>query len=64
MMNDILRDLLNTGEVVVFMDNVLVGTDKEKGHNEIVSGSTPGKEFFLGGLASTVSCACSYTCPF
>jgi len=64
MMNDILRDLLNTGEVVVFMDNVLVGTDKEKGHNEIVSSLTPGREFFLGGLASTVSCACSYTCPF
>jgi len=36
MMNDILRDLLNTGEVVVFTDNVLVGTDEEKGHNEIV----------------------------
>jgi len=29
-----------------------------------LSGLTPGREFFLGGLASTVSCACSYICPF
>jgi len=27
-------------------------------------GLTPGREFFYGGLASTVSCACFYTCPF
>jgi len=36
MMNDILRDLINTGEVTVFMDNVLVGTENERRHNEIV----------------------------
>jgi len=36
MMNDILRDLINTGEVAVFMDNVLVGTEEKKRHNEIV----------------------------
>jgi len=36
MMNDILRDLINTGEVAVFMDNVLVGTEKEEKHDEIV----------------------------
>jgi len=36
MMNDILRDLINTGEVVVFMDNVLVGTEEEEKHNKIV----------------------------
>jgi len=36
MMNDILRDLINTREVAVFMDNVLVGTEDEKWHNEIV----------------------------
>jgi len=36
MMNDILRDLINTGEVAVFMDNVLVGTKNEKQHNKIV----------------------------
>jgi len=36
MMNDILRDLINTGEVAVFMDNVLVGTEEEEKHDEIV----------------------------
>jgi len=36
MMNDILRDLINTGEVAVFMDNVLVGTEKEEKHDKIV----------------------------
>ena len=36
MMNDILRDLINTGEVAVFMDNVLVETEEEEKHNEIV----------------------------
>jgi len=35
-MNNILRDLINTGEVAAFMDNVLVETEEEKGHNEIV----------------------------
>jgi len=36
MMNDILRDLINTEEIVVFIDNVLVVTEKEEKHNEIV----------------------------
>jgi len=36
MMNNILRNLINTGEVAAFMNNVLVGTEEEKGHNEIV----------------------------
>jgi len=36
MMNDILRDLINTGEVAAFMDNVLVGTENERRHNKIV----------------------------
>jgi len=35
-MNDILRDLINTEEVVAFMDNILVETEEEKRHNEIV----------------------------
>jgi len=35
-MNDILRDLINTGEVAAFMDNVLVRTEKEEKHNKIV----------------------------
>jgi len=34
--NDILRDLIDTGDVVAFMDNILVGTENEKKHDEIV----------------------------
>ena len=36
MMNKILRDLVNKGKVTAFVDDVLVGTKTEKGHNEIV----------------------------
>ena len=36
MMNKILRDLINKGKVAVFVDDVLVGTEIEKGHDEIV----------------------------
>ena len=35
-MNDILKDLIDTGDVVAFIDDVLVGTDDKKKHNEIV----------------------------
>jgi len=36
MINDILRDLIDTGDIAAFMNNVLVETkDKEK-HNKIV----------------------------
>ena len=35
-MNEIMRDLINEGKVVVFMDDVLIGIDSEEGHNEIV----------------------------
>ena len=35
-MNNILKDLINTGEVVAFMNDILVGTEKEKRHDEIV----------------------------
>jgi len=35
-MNRILRDLINKGKVIVFVDDVLVGTETEEGHNEIV----------------------------
>ena len=35
-MNDILRDLINTEEVVAFMDNVLVGTEEDKEHDKII----------------------------
>jgi len=36
MINEILRDLMNEGKVVAFVDNVLVGMEMEDGHNEIV----------------------------
>jgi len=35
-MNEILRDLINEGKVVVFVDDVLVGTETEKRHDEII----------------------------
>jgi len=35
-MNEILRDLINKGKVAAFVDNVLVETETEEGHNEIV----------------------------
>ena len=36
MMNKILRDLINEGKVAAFVDNVLVGTEEEEGHDEVV----------------------------
>jgi len=36
MMNEILRDMINKGKVVAFVDNVLVGTETEKEHDEVV----------------------------
>jgi len=36
MMNEILRDMINKGKVAAFVDDVLVGKETEKGHNEIV----------------------------
>jgi len=36
MMNKILRDLINKGKVTAFVDDMLVETETEKGHNEIV----------------------------
>jgi len=36
MMNEILRNLINKEKVAVFVDNMLVGTETEAGHNEIV----------------------------
>ena len=37
MMNELLRDLINTGKVATFIDNVIVGTDEEKEYDEIVA---------------------------
>jgi len=36
MINKILRDLINEEKVVAFVDNVLVGTEIEEGHDKIV----------------------------
>ena len=36
MMNEILRDMINKGKVAAFVDNVLVGTEMEEEHDEIV----------------------------
>jgi len=33
MMNEILRDLINKGKVAAFVDDVLVGTETEEGHD-------------------------------
>jgi len=35
-MNQILRDIINEGKVVAFVDDMLVGTEIKEGHNEIV----------------------------
>jgi len=35
-MNEILRDLINKGKVAAFVDDMLVGTETEEGHNKIV----------------------------
>ena len=36
MMNEILQNLINTGKVVSFIDDVIVGTEGEERHDEIV----------------------------
>jgi len=35
-MNEILRDMINEGKVAASVDNMLVGTETEEGHDEIV----------------------------
>ena len=37
MMNELLRDLTNIGKVAVFIDDVIVGTETEEGHDELVA---------------------------
>ena len=36
MMNELLRDLINTGKVAAFIDNVIVRMEMEEGHDELV----------------------------
>ena len=35
-MNEILWDLINTGKIASFINNVIIGTKTEKEHNELV----------------------------
>ena len=37
MMNELLRDLINTGKVAAFIDNVIIGTETEEEHDELVA---------------------------
>jgi len=36
MMNDLFRDLINQGDIVTFIDDILVAIDTEEGYNELV----------------------------
>ena len=36
MMNEILRNMINEGKVVAFVDDVLVGMETEERHDEVV----------------------------
>ena len=36
MMNKILRNMINKGKVAAFVDDVLIETETEKGHDELV----------------------------
>jgi len=37
MMNELLRDLINTGKVAAFIDDIIVGMEMEEGHDELVA---------------------------
>ena len=37
MMNKLLRNLINTGKVATFIDDVIIRTETEEGHDEIVA---------------------------
>jgi len=36
MMNDLFRDLINQGDMVTFINDILVATDTKEGHNKLV----------------------------
>ena len=36
MINEILQDFINIGEVASFIDDIIVGTEKKERHNEVV----------------------------
>ena len=35
-MNDLLRDMIEAGDIAVFIDDMMVGTETEEGYNNIV----------------------------
>ena len=37
MMNKLLRDLINTGKVAAFIDDVIIGMETEEGHEKLVA---------------------------
>jgi len=37
MMNELLRDLINTGKVAAFIDDVIIGTETDEEHEELVA---------------------------
>ena len=37
MMNELLRDLINTGKVTAFIDDVIIEMETEEGHDELVA---------------------------
>ena len=37
MINELLRDLINIGKIVAFIDDVIVGTETEEGHDKLVA---------------------------
>ena len=36
-MNELFQDLINTEKVVVFIDDVIIRTESEEGHDELVA---------------------------
>ena len=36
MINDLFRDIINKGDMATFIDNILVATETEEGHDDIV----------------------------
>ena len=36
MMNDLFRDLINQGDIATFINDILVATETEEGHNKLV----------------------------
>ena len=36
-MNELLRDLINTGKVAAFIDDIIIETENKEGHDELVA---------------------------